>query len=58
MEARGTVAGKVPSRREAKKPPKSKKSKAKLEPFSEPPLPTVEEIKPRRKQRHEEGEPE
>ncbi|HKZ92678.1 MAG TPA: hypothetical protein VJZ50_11110 [Candidatus Limnocylindrales bacterium] len=52
------MAGKVPSRREAKKPPKSKKAKAKLEPFSEPPLPTVEEIKPRRKQRHEEGEPE
>jgi hypothetical protein len=48
------VASKVPSRREAKKPPKSKKSKAKLEPFSEPPLPTVEEIKPRRKPRREE----
>ena len=53
MEARGTVAGKVPSRREAKKPPKSKKTKAKLEPFAEPPLPTVEEIKPRRKPRDE-----
>jgi hypothetical protein len=51
MEARGSVAGKVPSRREAKKPPKSKKTKARLEPFSEPPLPTVEEIKPRRKPR-------
>jgi len=45
------MAGKVPSRREAKKPPKSKKTKTKLEPFSEPPLPTVEEIKPRRKPR-------
>jgi len=54
MEARGSVAGKVPSRREAKKPPKSKKTKASLEPFSEPPQPTVEEIKPRRKPRHEE----
>ena len=48
------MAGKVPSRREAKKPPKSKKTKARLEPFSEPPLPSVEEIKPRRKPRHEE----
>jgi hypothetical protein len=57
MEARGSVAGKVPSRREAKKPPKSKKSKA-LEPFAEPPQPTVEEIKPRRKPRHEEAEAE
>ena len=51
------MAGKVPSRREAKKPPKSKKSKA-LEPFSEPPQPTVEEIKPRRKPRHEEADAE
>jgi len=50
------VASKVPSRREAKKPPKSKKTKAKLEPFSEPPLPSVEEIKPKRKPRHEEEE--
>jgi hypothetical protein len=57
MEARGSVAGKVPSRREAKKPPKSKKAKA-LEPFSEPPLPTVEEIKPRRKPRHVEEDSE
>jgi hypothetical protein len=48
------MAGKVPSRREAKKPPKSKKAKAKLEPFSEPPLPTVEQIKPKRKPRDEE----
>jgi hypothetical protein len=54
MEARGSMAGKVPSRREAKKPPKSKKTKVKLEPFSEPPLPSVEEIKPKRKPRTEE----
>jgi hypothetical protein len=54
MEARGSVASKVPSRREAKKPPKSKKAKAKLESFSELPQPTVEEIKPRRKPRAEE----
>jgi hypothetical protein len=54
MEARGSVAGKVPSRREAKKPPKSKKSKAQLQPFSEPPQPSVEEIKPKRKPREEE----
>ena len=52
------MAGKVPSRREAKKPPKSKKTKAHIEPFSEPPLPTVEEIKPRRKPRHEEEDTE
>jgi hypothetical protein len=58
MEARGSVAGKVPSRREAKKPPKSKKTKARIEPFSEPPLPTVEEIKPRRKPREEEEDSE
>ena len=45
------MAGKVPSRREAKKPPKSKKTKVTLEPFSEPPLPSVEEIKPKRKPR-------
>ena len=48
------MAGKVPSRREAKKPPKSKKSKVRLESFSEPPLPSVEEIKPKRKPRAEE----
>jgi hypothetical protein len=48
------MAGKVPSRREAKKPPKSKKSKPQLQPFSEPPLPSVEEIKPKRKPREEE----
>lgn len=58
MEARGSVASKVPSRREAKKPPKSKKTKAKLDPFSEPPLPSVEEIKPKRKPRHEEEDQE
>jgi hypothetical protein len=48
------MAGKVPSRREAKKPPKSKKSKPQLQPFSEPPSPSVEEIKPKRKPREEE----
>jgi hypothetical protein len=45
------MASKVPSRREAKKPPKSKKTKVQLQPFSEPPLPAVEEIKPKRKPR-------
>ena len=48
------MAGKVPSRREAKKPKKSKKAKATLEPFSEPPAPSVEVIKPKRKHRDEE----
>ena len=48
------MAGKVPSRREAKKPPKSKKTKAQLQPFSEPPLPSGEEIKPKRNPREEE----
>jgi hypothetical protein len=43
------MAGRVPSRREAKKPKKSKKSKAKLESLSETPQPTVEVIKPKRK---------
>ena len=52
------MAGKVPSRREAKKPKKSKKAKAKLEPLSEPPMPTVEVIKPKRKSRDEEDWPE
>ena len=45
------MAGKTPSRREAKKPKKSKKAKASLESFSEPPLPSVEVIKPKRKPR-------
>ena len=48
------MAGKTPSRREAKKPPKSKKSKAKLESLSELPTPSVEVIKPKRKPRDEE----
>jgi len=48
------MAGKVPSRREAKKPRKSKKAKAGLEPLSQPPAPTVEVIKPKRKPRVEE----
>ena len=49
------MAGKVPSRREAKKPKKSKKAKATLAPYSEPPMPTVEVIKPKRKPRDEEN---
>jgi hypothetical protein len=48
------MAGKVPSRREAKKPKKSKKAKATLEPLSEAPTPSVEVIKPKRKHRDEE----
>ena len=52
------MAGKVPSRREAKKPPKARKARTTLEPFSEPPLPSVEVIKPKRKPRDEEGSPE
>ncbi len=52
------MAGKVPSRREAKKPRKSKKTKAKLESLSQEPMPSVEVIKPKRKPRDEEGSPE
>lgn len=52
------MAGKVPSRREAKKPKKSKKSKATLESLSEAPMPTVEVIKPKRKPRAIEEEQE
>jgi hypothetical protein len=52
------MAGKVPSRREAKKPKKSKKSKATLESLSQAPLPSVEVIKPKRKPRLEEAEAE
>ena len=49
------MAGKVPSRREAKKPKKSKKAKsASIEPLSQPPMPTVEVIKPKRKPKEEE----
>jgi len=48
------MAGKVPSRREAKKPKTSKKAQATLAPLSEPPMPTVEVIKPKRKPRDEE----
>jgi len=47
------MAGKTPSRREPKKPPKSKKAKAKLEPLSELSNPSVEVIKPKRKPREE-----
>ena len=52
------MAGKVPSRREAKKPKKSKKAKATLEPLSQPPMPTGEVIKPNRKPTEEEEWPE
>ena len=52
------MAGRVPSRRETKKPKKTKKSKAKLESLSETPMPTVEVIKPKRKPRAEEEETE
>jgi hypothetical protein len=52
------MASKVPSRREAKKPKKSKKAKATLEPLSQPPPPTVEVIKPKRKPKDEEDWPE
>ena len=48
------MAGKVPSRRETKKPPKAKKVRASLESLSEPPPPSVEVIKPKRKPRWEE----
>jgi hypothetical protein len=49
------MAGKVPSRREAKKPKKSKKAKAvTLEPLSQPPVQSVEVIKPKRKPKDEE----
>ena len=52
------MAGKVPSRREAKKPKKSKKAKAAMEPLSQPPMPSVEVIKPKRKPKAEEEWPE
>ena len=52
------MAGKVPSRREAKKPKKSKKAKATLEPLSQPPTPNVEVIRPKRKPKDEEEWPE
>jgi hypothetical protein len=50
------LAGKVPSRREAKKPKKAKQAKSSLEPFSQPPMPNVEVIRPKRKPRAEEEE--
>ena len=54
------MAGKVPSRRETKKPKKSKKANVSLEPFSQPPMPSVEDIKPKRtpKEAVEEEQPE
>ncbi len=52
------MAGKTPSRREAKKPKKSKKAKATLEPLSQPPMQSVEVIKPKRKPKDEEDWPE
>jgi hypothetical protein len=48
------MAGKTPSRREAKKPKKSKKAKSTIEPLSQAPMPTVEVIKPKRKPKEEE----
>jgi hypothetical protein len=51
------MAGKVPSRRESKKPPKAKKPKSTLESLSDAPSPSVEVIKPKRKPRWEEEEP-
>ena len=51
------MAGKVPSRRETKKPPKAKKPKGSLESLSDAPPPSVEVIKPKRKPRWEEEEP-
>ena len=48
------MAGKVPSRREAKKPKKSKKAKPSLESLSQDPSPSVELIKPKRKPKDEE----
>jgi hypothetical protein len=52
------MAGRVPSRREAKKPKKTKKPKATLESLSEAPMPSVEVIKPKRKPRAVEEEQE
>ena len=53
------MAGKVPSRREAKKPKKSKKAKSSsLESLSQEPMPTVEVIKPKRKAKDVEERPE
>jgi hypothetical protein len=51
------MTGKVPSRREAKKKPKAKETKPRLESLLDAPPPTVEIIKPKRKPRWEE-EPE
>ena len=48
------MAGKTPSRREAKKPKKSKKAHAGLESLSQQPMPSVEVIKPKRKPKDEE----
>jgi hypothetical protein len=45
------MAGKVPSRREAKKKPKAKEQRPKLESLLESPPPSVEVIKPKRKPR-------
>jgi hypothetical protein len=52
------MAGKVPSRREAKKKPKAAASKPKLESLLDSPTQSVELIKPKRKPRSEsvEGE--
>lgn len=47
------MAGKVPSRREAKKKPKAKEARPRLESLLESPPPSVELIKPKRKPREE-----
>ena len=49
------MAGKVPSRREAKKKPKAAASKPKLESLMDAPPQSVEVIKPKRKPRWEES---
>jgi hypothetical protein len=49
------MAGKVPSRREAKKKPKAAASKPKLESLMDSPPQSVEVIKPKRKPRWEES---
>jgi hypothetical protein len=52
------MAGKVPSRREAKKKPKAKEPKPRLESLLDSPPQSVELIKPKRKPREEREEDE
>ncbi len=52
------MAGKVPSRREAKKKPKATSAKPKLESLLDSPPQSVEVIKPKRKPRTEKIEEE